>query len=155
MSTAVLERNARMYNIPPSSIGLMPLGFGMGTDSMLVNQAYSEARVHFLTPISRQKFDPAARLQVLLRSWQQETSHQSAYEKIVSNAHYQSIIAMGPIAVPLLLRELRKRLLFLFPALHALTDANPVPPEHEGDIQAMTDDWISWGVEEGYLDGSD
>lgn len=55
---------------------------------------------------------------------------------------------MGEGAVPLLLAELRREPDDWFWALHAITGANPVPAASRGDLRAMTEAWLQWGIED-------
>ena len=64
---------------------------------------------------------------------------------------YQSIIGMGQDAVPLILDEMSNQPDHWFWALRAITGANPCPPEHVGDVTAMTRDWLSWGRGHHYI----
>jgi hypothetical protein len=62
---------------------------------------------------------------------------------------------MGQRAVPLLLAEMRREPDDWFWALRAITGANPVPPASHGNLQAIAEAWIQWGLEKGYrYDGS-
>ena len=63
---------------------------------------------------------------------------------------YQSIIGMGPAAVPLLLRELESNLDNWFWALKAITEADPVPESIRGDGAAMAQAWLAWAKQYGY-----
>ena len=58
---------------------------------------------------------------------------------------YQQIIGMGTPALPLIFQELQREPDHWFWALGAITGENPVPEEDAGDLDAMTDAWLSWG----------
>lgn len=62
---------------------------------------------------------------------------------------YQEIIGMGERAIPLLLGELRREPDDWFWALHAITGVNPVPEASRGNVQAMADAWVEWGLQNG------
>lgn len=64
---------------------------------------------------------------------------------------YQKIIALGPEAIPLVLRELRRKPDHWFWALDMLTNANPIRPAHFGNFHMMVEDWLSWGTTNGFL----
>ena len=66
---------------------------------------------------------------------------------------YKAIIGLGERAVPLLLAELARKPDHWFPALHAITGENPVPPEAEGKLKLMAAAWLQWGNERGYAGG--
>ena len=46
------------------------------------------------------------RFQFLLNSWQQQTKFSSSPDSIIQNENFQSIIAMGKIAVPFIVEEI-------------------------------------------------
>lgn len=87
----------------------------------------------------------------LLAEWQQESILMSSITDMVMLPSYLSIIGMGPPAVRLILNELKNDPDYLFVALEAITGANPVLPEDEGNLDRMTDAWIKWGQENGRI----
>jgi hypothetical protein len=91
-----------------------------------------------------------AGFQTLAERWKKETAHQSNMAKKALHPAYQEIIGMGERVVPLLLAELRREPDDWFWALHAITGANPVPPTNRGNLQAMAEAWIEWGLKKGY-----
>jgi hypothetical protein len=93
--------------------------------------------------------DLAAKFNALADRWRRETRFSSSSEERVLHDAYQSIIAMGQQAVPLVLKELEKNGGHWFWALRFLTGVNPVP---EGaNIEAARKAWIEWGREHAYL----
>jgi hypothetical protein len=91
-----------------------------------------------------------AQFDALAERWRKETAHDSNMAKRALHPAYQEIIGMGECAVPLLLAELQREPDDWFWALHAITGANPVPQASRGNLQAMADAWLRWGVEKGY-----
>ncbi len=87
----------------------------------------------------------------LARQWADETAHVSSPAKQTSHPAYLRIVSKGPMAIPLILRELEKKPLFWFTALTAITGEQPVRESDYGDIRAMRDAWLRWGRERGYL----
>jgi len=89
------------------------------------------------------------RFDKLAKQWRLETRFSSSLDEKVLNPAYQSIIAMGEKAVPLVLVELdRERGHWLW-ALHFMTGVDPVP---EGaNVEAARQAWLKWGREEGLL----
>jgi hypothetical protein len=85
----------------------------------------------------------------LLAEWQEESIVMSSITEMVMLPSYQAIIGMGPDAVRLILNELKHDPDYLFWALEAITGANPVLPEDEGNLNRMTNAWIKWGQESG------
>ena len=91
-----------------------------------------------------------ARFHTLAGRWKEETAHYSNVAKRALHPAYQEIIGMGERVVPLLLAELRQEPDDWFWALHAITGANPVPAASHGNVSAMAEAWIQWGLEQGY-----
>ncbi|MDE2840876.1 MAG: N-6 DNA methylase [Chloroflexota bacterium] len=65
---------------------------------------------------------------------------------------YQRIIGLGKPAVPFILRELKRNPDHWFWALNAITGEDPVPQNAQGELGRMTEAWLEWGREEGYVD---
>ena len=57
---------------------------------------------------------------------------------------------MGPDVVPFILAELEKEMGHWFPALYAITEADPVPEEDRGNMKKMRDAWLAWGKAQNY-----
>jgi len=64
---------------------------------------------------------------------------------------YQQIIGMGRSAIPLLLDELQQEPDHWFWALSAITGEDPVPLHMRGNVAGMTESWLKWGREHGWL----
>src|SRR5216684_5091108 len=89
------------------------------------------------------------RFQEQAEKWERETAFLSATPMRVLHNSYQSIMAMGPEVVPLLLRDLQQTGRHWFWALRHLTNADPVPEKDRGDIERMIAAWVKWGRMEG------
>ena len=87
----------------------------------------------------------------LAETWRSDTRFLSATDDIVLHPAYQSIIGMGREVIPLLLRELQRKPSHWFWALRSISREDPVRPEDVGNIRNMTDAWLKWGKERGYL----
>jgi hypothetical protein len=85
--------------------------------------------------------------------WRKETFFSSSITNNLTHPDYLRIMAMGERAIPLILRELEERGGHWFMALRYIVDENdnPVPPEHNGKIKLMTEDWLEWGRRNRYL----
>lgn len=83
--------------------------------------------------------------------WKDETEVSSSMHDLVLNKSYQRIIGLGPIVIPLILKDLKNYGGHWFWALNALTGENPVTQEDAGRIKKMREAWLTWGVEKGYL----
>ena len=87
----------------------------------------------------------------LVEQWKKDTEADSSIARMVRHPAYQQIIQMGQAAVPLLLAELQREPDFWFTALHAITGANPAPPEAAGKVKQTARAWMEWGRENGYI----
>ncbi|HEV3262511.1 MAG TPA: hypothetical protein VG013_37005 [Gemmataceae bacterium] len=90
------------------------------------------------------------RFQRLAAAWHQAVAQQSSTTLSCGHPAYQEIIALGPPAVPLLLRDLERTHRHWFTALRAITGADPVAPEDAGKVSRMADAWLRWGRKNGY-----
>src|SRR5262245_41256831 len=93
----------------------------------------------------------AARFRRLTALWKRDTLNVSSTTRMVMHPAYQRIIGMGPIAVPLIFRELQERPDWWFWALAAITGVDPVPSSSRGSLDEMSAAWLAWGRRCGYL----
>lgn len=91
-----------------------------------------------------------ATFKTLVNQWCQETRGMSSTDEMSMHPAYQSIIGMGEIVVPLLLRELENKTGRWFWALKSITREDPVPAEYRGKTQEMIKIWLEWGKQRGY-----
>jgi hypothetical protein len=89
------------------------------------------------------------RFRDLVAAWKTGSGPSSFTADLVRHPAYQAIIALGPPAVPFLLRELEREPDHWFAALRTITGANPVPAENQGRLSEMAAAWLAWGRERG------
>lgn len=95
------------------------------------------------------------RFKKLAKTWKAETELISKVARRSMHPAYQKIIGMGEPAVPLILKDLSVNGPDdWFWALTAITDENPITEEIAGDMAAMTEAWLQWGRNAGYLKSS-
>ncbi len=85
----------------------------------------------------------------LADEWAKQTLLTSSIGEKAIHPAYQRIIGMGSPAMPLIIERLRARGEHWFWALMAISGENPVPPEDEGNIEAMTQSWLHWADQRG------
>jgi hypothetical protein len=83
--------------------------------------------------------------------WKRGQGPGSSFHQMVTHPAYLRIISLGKPVVPLVFRELAREPDHWFLALSAVTGHDPVPPASRGDLKAMTDAWLQWGRQHGYL----
>src|SRR5437879_5649694 len=88
--------------------------------------------------------DVEVRFRALAEQWRRDTQLTSSYDDLVFHPAYQQIIGMGRSAVPLLVRELKRRRAPWFWALFCILGENPVRDEDAGDFAAMRSTWLDF-----------
>ena len=84
--------------------------------------------------------------------WKSETELYSKVTKRILHPAYQKIIGMGETAIPFILKDLVDNGPDdWFWALTAITDQNPITEAIAGNMRAMTEAWLLWGTQAGYL----
>ncbi len=86
----------------------------------------------------------------LAASWHEAVAHHSSSRVRYQHPDYLEIIRMGPVVVPLLLRDLPASGRHWFEALKSITGADPVPEADAGNVERMQEAWLRWGREHGY-----
>jgi hypothetical protein len=118
---------------------------------MAVNQASFDVEASAIEELNgTARVAPEKRFIRLRDEWKTQRGHEPSTMKAVMLPAYQKIIGMGPVAIPLLLRELETNLDNWFWALMAITEEDPVPESIRGDGEAMAQAWLKWGKERGY-----
>lgn len=120
-------------------------------ESSLIQDEYRRSVEHYLIPFSRQWSNSLLRFSMLKAEWEIDTAHLSSVTEIAMHPAYQQIIGMGPIAIPLILSEMKKKPDHWFWALKSITGEDPVLQENRGKILQMTKAWLRWGIEQGYI----
>lgn len=87
----------------------------------------------------------------LAKIWKEETLLTSSVYEIESNKSYLEIIDMGKKALPLIFQDLKYEHMFWFSALEGITGFDPIERSHRGIVKLMTEDWLKWGEEHGYI----
>jgi hypothetical protein len=87
----------------------------------------------------------------LIRRWSDDAESVSSPTRLADHPACREIVAMGEVAVPLVLEELENHPSILgLVALKAIVGINPFPPEVRGDVARMAQAWLAWGLEHGY-----
>jgi hypothetical protein len=121
-----------------------PVGEGIDVSPPVVQDAL--ARLEVLV-------EDRSRFEQLVTKWRGERGATSSTIDIVLCPSYQSIIAMGEKAIPLILGQMRAEgddPDQWFWALQVLTGQDPVDEEDEGNFRKMAQAWLGWAAHEGY-----
>lgn len=81
----------------------------------------------------------------LLWDWDLATRNVGWMKDMCADPNYLKIIELGPRVIPILLDDLKWSKRFWYKALEELTGCNPVPKEHEGNLEYMRQDWLEFG----------
>jgi hypothetical protein len=87
----------------------------------------------------------------LAAQWSRETAHLSSTTARLAHPAYQSIIALGQDALPLLIEQMKAGRGHWDAALRTITGENPVPVEHAGKFRLIATDWVHWAEKRGLL----
>ena len=79
--------------------------------------------------------------------WREETSGYSLSYQITAHPAYRRIIGMGRPALPLIFEYLAEHGGQWYVALHAITNADPVPEEAKGRREQAREAWLDWARE--------
>lgn len=131
--------------IDGKNVGHVPLEIASGVPSIMDQTIESEAR-HDLAIL------PPEHIAYLMTTWKRQTRLLSSVSKKVSHPLYRQLMSLGIAAVAPMLKDLKDNgPAHWFCALNAITGTNPVSTGMAGNMTAMTEAWIKWGVEAGYL----
>lgn len=123
----------------------------IGEDSAFISEERNRSVEHYLFPFSRKWNTPVARFYALMNQWEIDTAVKSSITEIVMHPAYQQIIGMGPTALPFILSAMKMKRGHWFWALKSITGEDPVAPNDRGNIKKMTEIWLHWGQEQGYI----
>ena len=95
------------------------------------------------------------RFNELALRWHQEVGGQSSPSRVIGNSAYLAIVAMSRSAIPFILRDLRVKGGYWYPALRAINEAlgqpSPfIPATDRGNVPRMTQIWLDWGRRNGF-----
>jgi len=122
---------------------------GLSPEADRLSEAELNIMFHFAPVLASYELPLEWKFLALAQRWKRDTMFASAIPIVVSHPAYRQIIELGSEAIPLILQDLARESALWFDALTAITGAQPILPEHYGDIDAMRDDWLRWGVENG------
>ena len=93
----------------------------------------------------------ADEFQRLADTWRRDTQFYSSVSDMVLDPSYQQIIGKGSPIVPFILQEMKKGPDHWYWALGVITQVNPAENAPEGDIEAICQDWLDWGIRRGLV----
>lgn len=85
----------------------------------------------------------------VLRRWQSETLFLSDPDKITEHPSYKALVANATLVMPLIVAELQTEPSSLVWVLEDAFRERPYADADVGDLQAMTNAWISWAHHNG------
>jgi hypothetical protein len=142
--------NRRRWTEAPAFTGTRFSRTGVSDESFYIVTSGNQIRNYYYTALSFPR-PLEIEFQILALQWKFDTMFASSIQKIISHPAYRRIIGKGWEVVPLILENLRHEPAMWFDALMSITGAQPVRSRHAGDIEAMSNDWIQWGIENGII----
>lgn len=92
--------------------------------------------------------DLRLRFKYLTQKWKEDIKYSSNLTEILSNRYYQEIIHLGEIydieIISLILEDLKSEPDYWFEALSKISGHDPIPDEHRGNLELMTQDWLQF-----------
>lgn len=79
--------------------------------------------------------------------WLEETRYSSNILITINHPAHLTILQLGERVLPLIIEDLENYNNHWFITLNKITGANPISPEHSGDVESMRGDWINWAKE--------
>lgn len=122
---------------------------GFGVEYGWVSEEAQAAYEHYALPISRTELSQKFRR--LSATWEYNNEMNSSVSAMSLQPEYQEIIGMGKAVLPFLFRELMASPNHWFWALKSITGEDPVPVADRGNLAKMTEAWVKWGKQEGYV----
>lgn len=132
----------------------LPEDWDEGTEDAPVVELHSGYRIYYSPKSARLSYEETGTERIfseLAKEWREATRLSSSLTDMFLHPAYQRIIGMGPKAVPMILRDLQFTPAHWFWALSAITGEDPVNPEDAGRLKKMTEAWLDWGRERGYI----
>jgi hypothetical protein len=90
--------------------------------------------------------------QQLTQTWRSETNYLSNLGAAAENPAHQQIVKLGEEAIPLILEDYKKGGSWWALTLMEITGINLVTEEIAGKYDEVRDIWLTWGVENGYIE---
>ncbi len=101
--------------------------------------------------LSRSPAELEQLFEALKANWHEDTDQLSSVAQKAMHPAYQRIIGLGPVVLPLILHDMEREPDHWFWALRAITGEDPVKREDAGNIQRMTETWLVFGREQGFI----
>ena len=143
MNTVLVEP---LYHPVDSDVSL-----ALGKEAQAILNNLFKIANQYCEPASRQKLNINQEFYKLATQWKEDTRYLSSIFEISMHPGYQQIIGMGSEVLPLILAELKERPAHWFWALKSITRTDPVPMRYRGNIEKMSEFWLCWGREQGYV----
>lgn len=129
-----------------------------GTEPVLDELRYSAMianrwTFYALPDVAKPSLEDSLKFERLLAQWHGERDATSSVAEMSMCDGYQKIIAMGEVAIPLIIFHLRSEgdePDHWFWALRVLTEVNPVADEDRGNVVKMAQAWLGWAEAQGY-----
>ena len=80
-----------------------------------------------------------------------DTQYRSDMNSIVEHPAHKEIVEAGTAVIKYILQDLQIDPWHWFMALYLITGEIVIKEEHRGMVPAMTEDWLAWGRENGYI----
>jgi hypothetical protein len=83
--------------------------------------------------------------------WQEQARFDSSTTDATNRPAYRAIVKLGWEVVPFLLKDVKNKKGFWFPALAEITGIRPFDKGDAGNVRRMAHAWIAWGKKKGLV----
>lgn len=128
----------------PTDMLVMPSWITCGDEGNVIEQSRIASIDHLYSAMSYSDTDLYIKFTRLKEKWEDDTKYLSNITDICNHPAYQEIISLGKDVVPYIIIDLSETGHYWFWALQKITHEDPIPEEHYGYINKMTQDWIQW-----------
>jgi hypothetical protein len=118
---------------------------------LIPNKCPKQKKAVFAVVNSTTQEEASSQFLRLATEWKESIRVISDWNLMILHPSYQRIIGLGPDVIPLILKELKLNGGHWFWALQALTGENPITNEDAGRVKKMTEAWLAWGSDKGYI----
>jgi len=82
--------------------------------------------------------------------WKKAQKYLSNSFVLTESPVYRQLVAMGEMAIPFILRDMKSKLSHWNLVLEGITGENPVDERLAGKTREVVDAWLAWGKNRGY-----
>ncbi len=146
-----MPKSVSIVGVPKIIVGtlLFVTPFAASAQAIELQRQIADVRTYLESASSSVRNRRRRRFWMLAEKWRADTQWLSSTSEIAMHPAYQSIIGMGPEAIPMIIDDLHYNSGHWYWALKAISNEDPVPPSDRGVVNRMKAAWLSWAKQKG------